>query len=301
MSLPIEAVLSEQPAPAPWPFVREVASLYHRNAWLFLKMLLPAAIFGYFALYLCLSRANEIERRLPHGIQALQHKPELMEAKAFRFAGFTADWIFYCFAFAGMTVAVRKLDDGESVEAEHCFQPVRDRLLPFLSLSFMLWVLTAVACLVSMGLFTFLWIRFPDALRWVSRQRLLLGFVGMFPGALFASRFGLAIPALILEKCSINQSFFRSDELTYDCRTILAILMLESVGGSYIAYLFPQWLLRLAFAHSFTPVWLSWAAVAVGLLLGVLLQPHMLVGFALLHARRADATLVSSQPPSPRL
>ena len=287
MNLPIEAVLSERSAPPPLPFVREVASLYHRNAWLFLKMLLPAAIFGCCALILCTNRADEISRQLPRGLAILDHKTDVMEAAAFRYGGFLADWVFYSFALAAMTVAVRKLADGEVVEAEECFKPVRERLLSFLPLSIALWLLTFTASLLSVVLFGLLSTRSGAILQWSARYAVLGGFALMFPGLLLISRFGLAIPALIVEECSVKQSFFRSDELTEGCWTILAILLLESVGGSYLAYLLPQWLAAVAYAHGFALPWLSWAAVAVGLLLGVVLQPHMLVGFALLHTRRA--------------
>jgi hypothetical protein len=286
MNLPIEAVLPEQTAPPPLVFVREVASLYHRNAWLFLKMLLPAALFGYCALILCTNRASEIYRQLPRGFAILEHKTQVLESTAFRLGGFLADWVFYCFAFAAMTVAVRKLVDGEDVETEECFKPVREKLLSFLPLSIVLWLLTFVASLLSIVIFGFLGARFGAILHWTARYAVLGGFAVMFPGLLLMSRFGLAIPALIVEKCSIKQSFFRSDELTEGCWIILAILLVESVGGSYLAYLFPQWLAGFAIARGFAPSWLSWAAIAVGLLLGVVLQPHMPVGFALLHTRR---------------
>jgi hypothetical protein len=253
-------------------------------------MLLPAAIFGYFAMYLCTARANEIGSTLPRGLAILEHKAELMEMSAFRFSGFVADWMLYCFAFGAMTVAVRQLADGEHAEVEKCFQRVRERLLPFLSLSLLLWVITWLACGLSLGVFTFLSIRFPVPFRWMSYNRLLTGFAIMFPGMLIASRFGLAIPALILERCSIKKSFFRSDELTEGCWTILAILLLESVFGSLLVMEIPQWLFAVAFSHGFAPWWMSWVTLVIGVVLGVLLQPHLLVGFALLHVRRSDDT-----------
>jgi hypothetical protein len=223
--------------------------------------------------------------------------PQLLEMAAFRFGGFTADWILYCFAFAGMTIAVRKLADGDPVEVEECFQPVRERLLPFLSLSFVLWAMTMLACLISAVVLTFVRIQFLKVFHWVwvPQNGILLGFAIMFPGLLVVSRFGLTLPALILEDCSVKESFFRSDELTEGCWTILALLLLESVGGSYLAFALPQWLAGFAITHGFAPWWMSWAAIAVGLLAGVLLQPHMLVGFALLHVLRADDARVHSR------
>jgi hypothetical protein len=289
-SAPIETVLAENTSPPSLSFVRDVASLYHRNVWLILKMLLPAAIFGYFVLYLCMARAAEIASELPRGPAILAHKIELVEMAAFRFGGFAADWMFYCFAFGAITVAVRKLADGEIPQVEECFAPVRERLVPFLTLSLLLLLLTLVLCVVFIFVFTVLPIHLSSAFRLMTYGRLITGFAMMFPGLLIASRFGLAVPALILERCSIRQSFFRSDELTEGCWTILAILLLESVFGSLLVLEIPQWLFAAAFSHGFAPWWMSLVTLSIGILLGILVQPHLLVGFALLHVRRADST-----------
>jgi hypothetical protein len=291
MNLPIEAVLSEDTAPAPLPFVREVASLYHRNAWLFLTMLLPAAVFGYLAVLGATERANDILRYLPHGPERMRHIPELLESAAFRVGGFLLDWLLYLFAFAGISVAVRELVAGNDAEAEECLSPVRERLGAFLGLSVSLWLLTALAFFLSVLLSALAGSRLFPARPWTVPQSLLIGFVCFFPGLLIVSRFGLAIPALILEKCNVKQSFFRSDELTEHCWTILALLLVESVGGSYLAYMFPQWLASVAITHGVAPWWIGWAALVLGLLLGVLLQPHLLVGFALLYIRRSAPPL----------
>jgi urea transporter len=75
----------------------------------------------------------------------------------------------------------------------------------------------------------------------------------------------------------------------------LAILLLESVFGSLLVLEIPQWLFAVAFAHGFAPWWMSWVTLIIGVLLGVLLQPHMLVGFALLHVRRSEKTRSKSR------
>ncbi len=105
-------------------------------------MLLPATIFGYLALYLCTARANEIGSALPHGPTMREHIAEMLEMAAFRFSGFVAVWMFYCFAFGAITVAVRKLVDVEHPLVEECFEPVRERLLPFFVVSLLLFFVT---------------------------------------------------------------------------------------------------------------------------------------------------------------
>lgn len=68
--------------------------------------------------------------------------------------------------------------------------------------------------------------------------------------------------------------------MTEGCWTILAILLLESVFGSLLILETPQWLFAAAFAHGFVPWWMSGVTLINGMLLGALLQPYFLVGFA---------------------
>src|SRR5450759_450076 len=108
MNLPPEAVLAGDTVPGSLAFVRDVASLYHRNTWLFLKLLLPAALFGYLAVFLSTQKADDILRYISRGA-ILNHMTEVLESDAFRIGGFLLDWLIYCFAFSGIAVAVLKL------------------------------------------------------------------------------------------------------------------------------------------------------------------------------------------------
>ena len=279
--------IRDNAAPPAIAFVKDVASLYHRNIWLFWKMLLPAAVFGYFVVFLATDRATDILSRLPRDAHLIRyHMAEILEAGLLRYGGYTADWLLYCFAFAGIVAAVDELQQGKQPAIEACFMAARERLSGFLGLSLALWLVSLVAIAIWMALLIFLVVVLGPNRLWSSP------FIGMviFLPIWVVSRFGLAIPAFVLEKSSIRKAFFRSDELTKGCWTILAILLLESIGGSYLVYLLIHWLFRQAAIHGVGPSWIANLGLPLGLLIGFVLEPHMFIGFALLYVRR------SSQP-----
>jgi hypothetical protein len=114
------------------------------------------------------------------------------------------------------------------------------------------------------------------------------------------ARFGVAMPAIALGERTVRGALRLSYRRTAGCRAILGLLLLESVGGSYVVYLISRWIWAEAYGHGFTSPWMSWLATSIGLLLGLLIQPHLFVGFALLYLRRtqpsADVLSFSSQP-----
>jgi len=54
------------------------------------------------------------------------------------------------------------------------------------------------------------------------------------------SRFALAMPALILGDYPVGKAIFRSDELTERKWLVLAVLLLKSLVGGYIAGMLPS-------------------------------------------------------------
>lgn len=279
---------NETAAPPAVAFVKDVAALYHRNLWLFWKMLLPAAVFGYFVLFLATNRATDIFNHLPHSPeQLLAHRVELLEASFLRIGGFAADWIIYSFAFAGIAVAVAELEAGRQPAVEECFTGTRERLLKFLALSLSLFAICVISLALWEVLVTFLLLRL-DLRSLLANPLISMGLA--FVPIWIVARFGLAIPAFVLERTSITKAFFRSDDLTDRRWKILAILLLESVGGSYVVYLLIQWLAWQAAHHGHAPAWMANLGLPLGLLIGFVLEPHMFIGFALLYVRR------SSQP-----
>jgi hypothetical protein len=276
-------------APAAIPFVHEVARLYHRNARLFLKILLPAACFGYVILFLLFQKADDILRTLPRGPAILQYKGELLKQAALRICGLSLEWLLYCFAFAAMSVAVARLVSGDPVFAEDCFAPVRERMAVFLRVTAVLGALVAISFLCTLAVLVWAAIAWSAKHKSLSRQGWSTFSLCVWALLLWGiARFGLAMPIIVLGRGTARGAFKKSYRLTASCSSILALLLLESIGGSYIAYLIPLWIWRAAYLRGFASLWTLWVATILGLLAGLLLQPHALVGFALLYLRRGN-------------
>jgi len=276
-------------SPPAIPFIRDVANLYHRNAWLFLKILLPAACFGWLIITLSWQQATDIQRQLPHGPELEHHERELLEIVFFRWFGFAVDWILYCFAFAATCVAVSKLAKDEQARADDCFGPVREKMGGFLRLTIALGLCVFGSLAAAFTFLAVIVITSHYRISALNRDQIAVlttSVIGMFFWGV--SRFGLAMPGLILNGEGVWNAFRRSWRLTAGCWSILGLLLLESVGGALLAYKAPIWILHLAYSHRLASTWMWWAASLVGFALGLLLQPHMPVGFALLYLRRSN-------------
>ncbi len=238
-------------------------------------------------LFLCFHKADEITRYVPRGFEARYYLKEIWEAAAARVLGLTIEWMLYCFAFAAMCIAVAKIQSGEPALVEECFEVVRRRIGAFTRAALALGLLVALSLMLTLLVTGVLAV--TSSRRYVLPARNEWGIMGLCIWAFFlwgVARFGLAIPALFLENVNVRRALHRSYHLTHGCSMILALLLLESVAGSYVAYLIPQWVWRAAYMHGLASIWMSWVAVGVGIVAGMLLQPHMLVGFASLFLRR---------------
>jgi hypothetical protein len=295
MDVALAAPIHEVSPPPAIPFIREVANLYHRNAWLFLKILLPAACFGWFVVILCFHQADEITRYVPRGFDARYYLKEIWEAAAIRIFGVFVEWMLYCFAFSGMCIAVAILQSDEPVLTEECFEAIRQRIGAFTRAAMALGSLVALSFMFTLIVIGLIAVTLPH--RYAPLTRKEWSILGICVWGFFlwgVARFGLAIPVLFLENVNVRPALLRSYRLTNGCSMILALLLLESVAGSYVAFLIPQWVWRAAYMHGLASIWMSWIATGAGVVGGVLLQPHMLVGFGLLFLRRThDAAYAS--------
>jgi hypothetical protein len=78
---------------------------------------------------------------------------------------------------------------------------------------------------------------------------------------------------------------FRSDELTKGKWSILAILLIKSVVGGYIAAFLPFWLARLLLSSVPLPPGFSWLLTAASVAAVTVVEPIMFIGFALLYVK----------------
>ena len=173
-------------------------------------MLLPAAVFGYFVLFLSLDRAYDIFNRLPRGYDMLlHHKLEVLEATLLRFGGYAADWVIYCFAFAGVAVAVDELEAGKQPSVEACFTGARDRLLRFFGLSLALFGV----CLAAIVLWEVLLLLFVARLGPTRVLTNPLISLGIFFVPIWAVSVRLSCSGFCSEKSLITKALFVATNL----------------------------------------------------------------------------------------
>jgi hypothetical protein len=266
-------------------FVSEVLRVYHGHFWLFVRLIAPAVVVGYFAVVMGRNEGGEIARRLPRGFGFAGHITEILEIWFANFIGFLVSWMAFSFSFGAICSAIGQLSAGVIPSASDCVAEVRKRIGSFLRLSGLLFLLTLVAVAVG-GLLLL-------AVLWILHERQahpsifiieLVSFLCVGGALLVLSRFGLAIPALILDNCRVGQAMFRSDELTEGKWLTLATLLAKSLIGGYIAGMFPFWLAGWIWAY----VRLPRQSLSVISIAGVtVVEPFMFIGFALLYVRMA--------------
>jgi hypothetical protein len=125
---------------------------------------------------------------------------------------------------------------------------------------------------------------------------LTFGLGGLF--LLVMSRFGLAIPALLLDDYPVAQAMFRSDELTERKWLTLAVLLAKSLIGGYVAGMAPFWLASFIPADSQLPSWFPWALTIVSIGGVTVVEPTMFIGFALLYLESSALLPMSSGAPN---
>src|SRR5206468_2003049 len=106
-----------------------------------------------------------------------------------------------------------------------------------------------------------------------------------FLALLVFSRFGLAIPALVLDNHRVGQSIFRSDELTEGKWLILAALLVKSLVVGYVVGMCPFWLARWIPADASLPPWFPWVLNVASIAGVTVVEPTLFVGLALLYTR----------------
>jgi len=267
-------------------FVTEVLRVYHSQFWLFVKLIVPAIAVGYVAVVMGRNEGREIARHLPRGIEMLGHQTELMEIWFANLAGYLVSWMVFSFCFGAICSAVRQTEVGIIPSVPGSFAVVRERMGSLLCLSLLLFLLLlvveAVAGLAGAGT---LWVLHQRQSHVSSFSIYVVSFGFVSVGLLLLSRFGLAIPALVLDNCRVGQAIFRSDELTEGKWLTLAVLLAKSIMGGYAAGMLPFWLASWIRASTPLPAWFPWALTVASFAGVTVVEPTMFIGFALLYLR----------------
>lgn len=264
-------------------FIAEVLRVYHGHFWLFIRLIAPAVVLGYIAVFIARSEVREIARHLPKGFELRSYQTVVIEMWLANLAAYLVSWTAFCFSFGAICSATRQIDEGTVPSPWACFRAVRESLRSLTRLSLLLFslVLVAVAAanLLGLGLFWAMHLR-QARLSFFTIQIVSYAMGGL--ALLLVSRFALAIPALILDNYRAGLAIFRSDELTEGKWLILAILLAKSLIGGYIAGMFPFWLAWWISADVRLSPWILRAASIAAV---TVVEPVMFIGFALLYVR----------------
>lgn len=276
-------------------FVAEVLRTYHGHFWLFFKLIAPAVVVGYVAVIMGRNEGREIARHLPRGVALLSHQAELIEIWLANSTGYLVSWMAFSFSFGAICFAIGQIRAGVTPSVADAFGAICHRLGSFLRLSLLLFFLILVAegagGLLSGGIF------------WILRQgqvhpgRFAIWVVTFGVACLvllLMSRFGLSIPAFILDDYGVGQAMFRSDELTEGKWLTLAVLLAKSLIGGYVAGMSPFWLASFIPANARLPSWFPWILTTASIAGVTVVEPTMFIGFALLYSRMSAVSSTSS-------
>jgi len=278
-------------------FIADVIRFYHRNRWIFMKLIFPAVVGGTVAVIWSRHESHQISQHLyrENGIAKLQ--VGLLEIGMATWGSYLISWIAFCLAFGGICAAVEHIQAGSHASISDSFAVVGERLGPFLRLSLILWLVFVVLVVVAMlFVVTILSVTEPHLSRahGLGIYVLSFGFYGLV--ALILSRFSLAMPAVVLGNYSVKRAMFLSDELTRGNWPILAALLFKSIAGGYVAGMIPFWLARWVPTSITLPSWFSWILTAASIAAVTVVEPIMFIGFALLYLRTSQpADLKSTQ------
>jgi hypothetical protein len=211
-------------------------STYRRHVWLFGGiMAAPAAVGLLYAISLQLLQFSSARTATPKTAEDVMWAvlPIAIGALAFLLLSVAV----YALAQGATTVAVARVYTGEAVTVGDAYRAVRSQGV---------WILLTIiwsairVVLAGLGVFAF-----SGVLAYVVGFLLsrVLGVLILIPGALaavavlvyFTLRYGVAVPALVLENLGPNRAIARSVELTEDYRGRIFLIMLCSTVITYAA------------------------------------------------------------------
>jgi len=277
-------------------FVTEVLRTYHNQFWLYFRITAPAVIISTIAIITGRHEVREISRNLPRGVGLLAHRTEILEIGLINYSSWFVSWIAFSFVFGAICIALEESVAGFTPSAWSSFVHLRERLSPFLRLSLLLLGLVVVTEGVSIALGTgVFWILHRLQ---VHRSGFLIWAVSYVLAGLallVASRFFLAVPAVILDDFSVGRALLRSDELTQGKWLVLGVLLAKSLIGGYVAGMCPFWLASSVRVSVPIPSWFPWILTIASIIGVTVVEPTMFLGFALLYLKMSVPASATSR------
>ena len=267
-------------------FVQKVLGFYHNHFRLFVKLVFPAVAIGTLAIIATRHEAREIFRTVPRG--SLHYEAGSWAIVFVNSSGWAASWIAFSLSFAAICSAVESITAGFEGSVMDSFHALSEQFVTVLRLAVLLLV-SFLALEVVFGLLI-LGALVPLLKSLSGRLPIYgLGHVPLAMGSWIISRFGLAIPAVVLDDVGVRQGLIRSYKLTRGKSLILAILLAKSIIGGYVAGMLPFWLAGVIPAYISLPSWFPWLLTFASVAAVAFVEPVMFIGLALLYLKTSEA------------
>ena len=219
---------------------------------------------------------------------------QILEIGLINYSAWFVSWVASSFVFGAICIGLEESVSGFTPSAWGSFVHIRERLSPFLRLSLLLLVLVVVTEGVSMVLGTgVFWLLHRLQVHRTGFLIMAVSYVAVGLGLLVASRFFLAVPAVILDDYSIGRAMLRSDELTRGKWLVLAALLAKSLIGGYVAGMCPFWLASFVRVSVPLPSWFPWILTGASVIAVSVVEPTMFIGFALLYLKMSPTPCAS--------
>ena len=267
-------------------------TLYRRNLWLFVGITaLPAA----FGLAMALI-GQSMQRVMLTALPATREDPVLASSTGLALVGlaigllvfFVVYWIVYMIALGATTHAVSELYVGRSASVRQSYSGMRGRILALLVLMLLvgirfvvLWIAGTVTVVIG-------------AVGGALLHPLLAGLLMIFGllavvliGIFMMLRYGMSVPALVVEGLSPGDAIRRSIALTKGRLPHVFLLVLCAMMVSFAGALIFQGPFAagafLAGPGSTFGLWLDIAGAVSGSIAGTFTAPFLVIGLALLY------------------
>jgi nitrate reductase NapE component len=274
-------------------FIAEVWGTYLRHFWLLFELSAPAGAVAYLAITIARRTNWEIARHL-RGSGTAGHPREAFQIWLVALLGYFVCCVASHFAFGAIAAAMAQIATGIPGSPRDVLATVRNRTVPLLRLSLLLFVLILTA--VGARQLFVAWFFQVTHGRPYYQSTFVLELLAVGTGGiilLVMSRFGVAVPALMLENCGAGRAMFRSDELTEGKWPILAASVSQLLLLGNLSKFVHGWIVHRVAASFLSGSWLPWADGLAWIALNTIASLPFFVGFVLLYLRR-DQTVVAA-------
>lgn len=283
--------------PRPRLLLKDVYRVYTGQFRRWFTITAPTSLLASVVLLMADRKIKEIYRSFPI-TQISHHMLEVAESGGLRYGSFFISWFLGCSALAAIATVANGLDksEREDVWISDSFQRAREHFGPLLLAA----VITFGIFLASMAAMEFVVFTLIRVVGWArfSRFTYEASFVGVVAVSSIVSWFGMAIPLILAGDIGAWAALRKSLKISNRYEVFLALLVCESLVGSYVAWYAVHYGLTFLFPAQLTyTAWYGRLVYFVTILASAAVQPPMFIGFALLAAKEHPnhSSLPSSQ------